>query len=801
MKPLMSIPRKGDDLGDVRGAYLLLLALFFLSGFAALLYQVTWQRMLAIFTGVDIYSVTLIVVAFMGGLGLGSMVGGYLSDRLSNRYRLLLFALSELTIAAFAIISKWLYYDVLYMKFNYLATSPVVMTLILFLSLLIPTFVMGITLPLLSNALSREIKKAAGTIGSLYGINTLGAAVGAFVTGWFLVRYFGFVQSLYIGAVLSFISAAGALYATYVMERSTAGFQNHIGDEDASGEIEEGLVVPGLSIPAWMGIYALSGFIALSLELVWFRLLSIIIRSNSFTFATLLTIYLAGLAIGTLVGTRLVKRSKRPARHFFMMQGAVTLYAGLSLVVLLSLLGSLTVFEPLRLHFAESEPVYLPSIFEALWNLLHFSGEKFIFEKTHILRFVLVFFVIPSALILPPTILMGLSFPFLQKAVQTDKKRLGRRVGWLQTANIAGSMAGATLVGVLSLKLLGSSGTLKLLIVLGAVYLFLLVYTRRSMNTAASGGGWLNSKGGYVVASAIFIAVLLLLPSTTTLWSKLHGAKAEMIVFEEDGSALTLGRAYKDRPDDGDIFVNGYSVSRFPYGSKHTLLGFIPAMLHPNPESVALIGLGTGETLFAIAGRADIKEIRSIEIIPQQKDLVERFNDTLYHSEAITQFMNDKRIIHVFDDGRSYLKQSDRKYDVIEADALMPFHAFSGNLYSLEFFELLKSRLKPGGFALTWAPTLRVMKTFVKAFPYVLSFDGSMLVGSKTPIDFNLEDIIRRADTPETREYYMLADMSVDSLLKASFFVNRTVYGPELDRDSIVDFNSDLHPKDEYLLP
>ncbi len=796
----MSIPRKGDGSGDGRGAYFLLLTLFFLSGFAALLYQVTWQRMLAIFTGVDIYSVTLIVVAFMGGLGLGSMVGGYLSDRLTNRYRLLLFALSELTIAAFAVISKWLYYDVLYMKFNYLATSPVVMTLILFLSLLIPTFVMGITLPLLSNALSGSIKKAAGTIGSLYGVNTLGAAVGAFVTGWFLVRYFGFVQSLYIGAALSFISATGALYATYMMERSSAGFESKAEDDEHSEDIEEGLVVPGLSLPAWMGIYALSGFIALSLELVWFRLLSIIIRSNSFTFATLLTIYLAGLAIGTLVGTKLVKRSKRPARHFFLMQGSVTIYAGLSLVVLLSLLGSLAAFEPLRLHFTESEPVYLPSIFEALWNLLHFSADKFIYEKTHILKFFLVFFVIPSALILPPTILMGLSFPFLQKAVQTDKKMLGRRVGWLQTANIAGSMAGATLVGVISLKLLGSSGTLKLLIILGGVYLFLLVYTRQSVGSVA-GGGWLNSKGGYVAASVVAVAVFLLIPSTTTLWSKLHGAKAEMIVFEEDGSALTLGRAYKDRPGEGDIFVNGYSVSRFPYGSKHTILGFIPAMLHPNPESVALVGLGTGETLFAIAGRADISEIKSIEIIPQQKDLVERFNDELYHSKAISRFMNDKRIVHVFDDGRSYLKQSDTKYDVIEADALMPFHAFSGNLYSLEFFELLKSRLKPGGFALTWAPTLRVMKTFVKAFPYVLSFDGSMLVGSETPIEFNMEDIIRRADTPETREYYMLADMSVDSLIKASFFVNRTLYGPELDRDSIVDFNSDLHPKDEYLLP
>ena len=149
--------------------------IFFTSGVAALLYQVIWQRLLALFSGADLYSVTIIVAAFMGGMGVGHLVGGHLADRLSARAALVGFAISELSIAVFGYFSGTLYYDVLYQRFGSLDISAPAMGGLLFLSLLWPTFFMGASLPLLARALTNRIDRAASVIGVLYGVNTLGA--------------------------------------------------------------------------------------------------------------------------------------------------------------------------------------------------------------------------------------------------------------------------------------------------------------------------------------------------------------------------------------------------------------------------------------------------------------------------------------------------------------------------------------------------------------------------------------------------------------------------------------------------
>jgi spermidine synthase len=175
------------------------LLLFFASGFAALLYQTIWQRLLGFFSGVDVYSVTITVAAFMGGLGCGSLACGHLADRLSAKHRLLAFGLAEGIIALFALGSKWLYYDLLYVKWHALAHSPVLLPVVLFISLLIPTFCMGMTLPILARTFTPKIEAASAVVGYLYGVNTLGAAVGALITPWVLLRRFAFPDILQIG--------------------------------------------------------------------------------------------------------------------------------------------------------------------------------------------------------------------------------------------------------------------------------------------------------------------------------------------------------------------------------------------------------------------------------------------------------------------------------------------------------------------------------------------------------------------------------------------------------------------------
>ena len=181
--------------------------LFFVSGFAALQYQVVWQRLLGIFSGADIQSATIIVAAFMAGLGCGSLTGGYLSDRLSRRGNLLMFASAELAVGVFGFFSAALYYDVLYVRFGYLAANSAAMPAILFLSLLWPTFLMGMALPLLARALTFDTDGAARVIGSLYGANTFGAAMGALLTTWWLIPQMGLAGSLRLSAWLNAIVA------------------------------------------------------------------------------------------------------------------------------------------------------------------------------------------------------------------------------------------------------------------------------------------------------------------------------------------------------------------------------------------------------------------------------------------------------------------------------------------------------------------------------------------------------------------------------------------------------------------
>lgn len=185
---------------------------FFVSGFAALLYQVVWQRMLGLFSGSDVRSVTLVTGAFLGGLGIGSWLGGRLADRLDSTGAIRAYGLCNFGIAAFAVISKWLFYDLLFKQVGGLNTSVAMTLVIAFVSLLWPTVLMGLSLPLLARAVVKTMAGAARRISLLYGINTLGAAVGALLTGWFVVGTFGMELTLIIGAGLSLISGGTALW-------------------------------------------------------------------------------------------------------------------------------------------------------------------------------------------------------------------------------------------------------------------------------------------------------------------------------------------------------------------------------------------------------------------------------------------------------------------------------------------------------------------------------------------------------------------------------------------------------------
>lgn len=764
------------------------LLLFFASGFAALLYQTIWQRMLGFFSGVDVYSVTITVAAFMGGLGCGSLAGGHLADSLSPHYRLLAFGIAEAIITLFALGSKWLYYDLLYLKWSGLAGSPINLPVVLFASLLIPTFCMGMTLPILAKTFTAKIEFASSVVGYLYGVNTLGAALGALVTPWFLLRHFAFPGILQIGAALNALCAISAVLVWWLTDSEPV-----LAPAEAPRRKERPSEEPGrFTVRVWMLTYALSGFIALSLEIVWFRLLGVLQKSTSFTFPTLLAVYLGGLAVGVIIGVPLARRIRRPAISFLALQSGITLSAAIAFTLLLRYLDHKPFLQPLWVYLGGYEPVNAADLLSALpaW----FSGTEVppaILESAR--SAVLLYFVLPFALIVPSTLLMGLSFPVLQKLVQDNPVLLGRRVGWLQTLNIAGSMLGALLVGWGLLRWLGSSGTLKLLVLLGGIFLGLAV--------------WQSARRSWVRVVAIAVSVVFVswiaaaIPTSQKLWAKLHGVKPRAIIARESASGLAVLKGNPDHFEQHVIWVfnNGIGQSWLPYGGVHTQMGMFAVLLHPKPEEVAVIGLGSGDTVYALGGSPHTRRLTCIEIVEAGYDTLKDLAARLQYP-ALHALLADSRIEWLFTDGRAFILRSGKQFDVIEADALRPNSAYSGNLYSWEYFQTLKAHLKPDGLAVTWAPTNRVIASFLEVFPYAILVEG-IAIGSQQPFALDREAALRRLADPFTTEYYGRLGLDLRPLVGDLLAGKFSRYSPGTPWPVKRDLNSDLFPRDEYMVP
>jgi hypothetical protein len=647
---------------------------------------------------------------------------------------------------------------------------------------------MGVTLPILAKAFTLTIEAASTVVGCLYGVNTLGAAVGALLTPWVLMRHFAFTDILRIGAALNVTCAAGALLLWWRAGQASAALPagTIVPSEAARGE------PPHFPARVWMLIYALSGFIALGLEIVWFRLLGVLQKSTAFTFPTLLSVYLTGLAVGVLLGVPLAKRIRRPAVSFLALQSGITLYAGAAFGLLSYYVNRLSFLKPLWSYLGAYEPLNAADISAAMRAWL--SGNAIAPATEQSAQFGLyLYFALPLFLIAPATLLMGMSFPVLQKLVQDNPMLLGRRVGWLQTLNIAGSMLGAIVVGWCLLGWLGSSGTFILLVLLGGVFLVL--------------AGWqiTRQRWSRLVSLALSLAltgwIVSSIPPSWLLWAKLHGTVPRAMIAREGASGLAVlkGRPATFRSEPIRVFNNGLGQSLLPFGGVHTKIGLLAVALHPKPVEIAVIGLGSGDTVYALGGSPHTKELTCIEIIDSVHATLKVIAPRIRYS-PLDALLSDPRIKWTFTDGRAYLLRSKKKFDVIEADALRPNSAFSGNLYSWQYFQLLKSRLSPNGLAISWAPTPRVRASFLAAFPYAIVVDD-IAIGSQQPIAADREEILARLANSFTSEYYRRLKVDLEPLTTNLLAGRFSSYLPETRRPALGDSNSDLFPRDEYMVP
>ena len=723
---------------------MILFGLFFLSGAAALIYQTAWHRLLGLFAGADTIAASLVVGAFLLGLGIGSLAAGLYADRLSRRAALLAFAICEVGIAVFAVLSPWLYYDVIYRGLLPLAESRGVIFAVVFAGLLWPTFLMGCSLPFLSKAIVSQIAGSAQLIGWLYGLNTLGAGIGAFFGGWYLIGTVGFDKAVHLGALINLIVAGGGLLLARGLDMDT----NRTATKASISDTADGVVW------RWSLLVFISGFLIVALQIVWYRLIGVLLQSNGYSFSLVLTVFLLGDAAGLLVGARVIDRIADPRRFFFLMQGIATA---------LALAGAWFVYLGIGVGL-------LPATF---------VDHDIMGPNTANPALILLLLAI---VVLPASFIMGFSFPVVQKAVQRDLDRLGSRVGLVQLANIVGNSTGSLVAGLLLLDLAGTAGTLKLLVAIGLAFAVLQFAGPRATRWA-------------YLPAAVLVAGLLFFPGGEAFWRRLHGLTNEKAIVAEDKTGLSLLKM--SGRDEGRLYIQGHSQSRLPFDTVHAYLGAIGPLTHEAPKRVLVIGSGTGGTPYAAGLNPATGTVKVIEIVAPVIETLKTYTAAGGKS-GVDELLSGKRFNVTVADGRHSLALDPVRYDVIEADAILPKTALSGLLNSREFFEQVRTKLAPGGIYVQWAPTERSVETFRSVFPYVTMIHPAML-GSDRPIPYSREKIAALLARPDVSVH--LATARIDTAELAKWFEDkkvevlndgRTVPAPTP--------NTDFFPRDEYYL-
>ncbi|MFN4144490.1 MAG: fused MFS/spermidine synthase [Runella sp.] len=734
-----------------------LLIIYFCSGFAALLYQIVWQRWLVFYTGMSTVSISLIVSAFMAGLGLGYLGGGWVSDRNSPIQNLRYFIAAEVGIGLFALMSKPFFYDFLQNSPHFQFDATWYTYALLFVMLLIPTFLMGFSLPVLSKAIRWEsVEVQARYIGKLYFANTLGAAVGALITGVFLVKYLGFAQSVWVGVLFNFGCALGGYGLLKVQTQDKKVQVNN----EITSKLQWNAPLIG-----WTLQFAWSGFAALSLELIWFRILEQMVKSVSITFAMLLSVYLSGLALGTWVGAHVRGTLYQTKFRFWQAQMLIYFYTITSIVLLIYGLQYLSFLEPLRAYLERYEPT---------WS---WSSRLMIYGA------------LPSFLLFVPTFLMGASFSWSQQILQDSHAQLGRRLGVLQFANIVGSTLGAWVVVLVGFEHWGTAPTLQVLMIVASVYLLLLNYFLRKRHWDAT----------LIFTFFIFISSLNFV-SNNTFWRVLSGLREDSpFYFDEDATGLSVIKG-KPRSMQGFLFANGLGQSLLPFEDDpvHVSLGLVPALLHPYPQHIAIIGLGSGGTLMGVSSRPETQRIDCYELMANQSKVLLEYADST-RLNILPGLLQQPTLHLQWKDGRYALrKNTTQQYDIIEADALRPRSAYAGNLYSQEYFELLKSRLKSGGFAVSWHATPRTRQTMMQVFRYVYG-NELVLIGTDQPLKYDGEVVKNRALEAERNKLYAMTRLSAVQLMEEQMKDFKVFQNGKIDALE-KDVNTDLFPKDEFNL-
>jgi spermidine synthase len=733
-----------DVLVDRRdaGSFPILCLVFLASGACGLVYQQLWLRQLSLVFGVTVYAVSTVLAAFFGGLALGSFLAGRWAKRTTRPLHW--YGVAEIVVGVLAVLTpvglrgvERLYVELASALPDSTGVLTVVRFVLSFVVLMIPATLLGATLPLVVSSATVKGSQVGERIGVLYATNTAGAITGTLIAGFWMVGSLGMGTSFRLAATVNVFVGVVAIVASrrYEFDRPESEFAESAATPTRSDTVCE------RDRRLLLAVFAVSGFVTIALEVVWFRVLVMYVESDTYAFTIVLAMVLGGIALGGFVAAAVMHRWG--AR---MAQVAV-----LELVIALTAVTSL---------FLLSKSFAVDRRFGGPFGVL---GDD------------VGFVVIAGLLTVAPTaLLLGVAFPIglALWSAGADGGAIGKRVGTFYAVNVAAGIAGSLVAGFVLVPVLGTRTSLILLALAllgsGLVLVWALPRSATRLRPILAVGG--------VLTMALAVAVAVPNPYDAPLMIRFPG---ERVLWRDEGPQTTVS-IHEAADGTRIMYLDGLHQANSSPGmvNYHRLIGTLPLAVHPDPQRGLVVGLGGGVTPGALSDDPGLR-VDVVELSPQ---VVEGATFLADVNGDINERINvDIRV----DDGRNFLLTTDERYDVITADLIQPQHAGAGKLWSVEYWELAKDALAPGGMMIQWVPTDRgrdhrlIVRSFLDVFPHVTAWaGGSMLVGSMEPLTIDPTAYERRLGEPGVGDALRSVGLGGVEELRAMFTAGRD----ELDR-------------------
>jgi spermidine synthase len=756
------------------------LLLYFLSGAAALVYEVAWSRMLMHVFGSTAVALGTVLAAFMAGMAVGSWLIGKTADKSKNCLRL--YAFLEFGLALGALVSHILLSNIgpvhlaLHEIFGFSeAVFGVVRFLLAFLLVMAPTVLMGATLPVLARYLVNRRNKVGINLSTLYATNTFGAVTGVLLTGFYLIGTYGVHVAVYIAVVANILIACIALLASRRIGDTPLDDPVPSLTTGSSQPRSEAAVDPLVFRVILVGL-GISGFTSFAYEIYWTRSLVFILGNSTYALTMMLSAFLSGIAIGGY----LVRFALR-----YMVDRVVTFGF---IQVLLGIVSALA----LPLLFFISDPQSLNQY------VLDTSGQVF--------RLIFTSFGVAFLLMLVPAILIGSTFPLAGQILVKDLHKTGSSVGSLYAINTLGNVLGALLPGFILLSLLGIQKGILLMAALNVLlgFVVLVLALKRSKRHPA----W-----GYALPVALVLTILAMSRAPLQFQFPSEGEQDFFrTIFYREGPLATTKVYVNPRSTEKHMSVDGIVIGGTGYVEfKQLLLAHLPKMLVDDVSNELSVGLGSGMLAGESARHDGVESITAVEIEPGVVEGAARFAK---ENHAV---LDNSRVRVEVDDVGNFLRTTADLYQVISADEkTADSFASNGFSYSLEYYDLLRNHLAPGGIAAQWVPATlptrqfrMILKTFAESFPHVQLWYflpaykkgpfNTILIGSNERIMLDYDHMQREfTDHPEA-----LSSLVPYGLTSANAVLSQYVADERSLRPAVSDalINSFDHPRYEFFYP